>query len=303
MINNYNTYHKKIRLFLFFLTMVPTNISAKVRHINAIPWGFYAHKRINHLAVFTLPHPINLFYRRHLHEIEELAVLPDQRRYILDEEAARHYIDLDHYNIDSIRNTNWQQIIIKTPEDSLTKHGIVVWHIPIVYKRLVKAFVEKDSIKIIKLSAELGHYIGDAHVPLHTTSNYDGQKTGQSGIHGFWESRIPEILKENLEDWLGVAEYIPFIQKTAWQWVIESNQYVDILLLEEKKINKQFNPAKKYSFEQKAGNLIKNYSLDYTKAYHKALNNQVELRFRASIKHIGDVWYSAWLEAGQPNLE
>jgi hypothetical protein len=40
----------------------------------------------------------------------------------------------------------------------------------------------------------LGHYIGDAHVPLHTTSNYNGQKTNQHGIHGLWESRIPEQL-------------------------------------------------------------------------------------------------------------
>lgn len=303
MINNNNTFHKKLQLFLLFFCLSTIQMEAKVRKINGIPWGFYAHKKINNLAVFTLPNPLNLFFRRHLNQIEELAVLPDQRRYILDEEAARHYIDLDHYNIDSIKNTHWKQIDKIFPIDTLTKHGIVVWHIPIVYKRLVNAFVEKDSIKIIKLAAELGHYIGDAHVPLHTTSNYDGQKSGQSGIHGFWESRIPEILKEELEDYIGVAEFIPSIQKSVWEWVLESNKYVDILLKEEKKLNQQFHSSKKYSFEQKSGILTKNYSLAYTKAYHRALNQQVEKRFRLSIKHIGDIWYSAWLEAGQPNLE
>jgi len=303
MINNYNTYHKKMLLFLSLSYLSTINMEAKVHIINGNPWGFYAHKRINSLAIFTLPLPLNLFFRRHKYKIEEMAVLPDQRRYILDAEAARHYIDLDHYNIDSIKNTHWSQIEKIIPVDTLTKHGIVVWHIPIVYNRLVKAFAEKDSLKIIKLAAELGHYIGDAHVPLHTTSNYDGQKTGQSGLHGFWESRIPEILKEELEDFTGAAEFIPSVQKVVWQWVLESNQYVDILLKEEKKLNQIFRSSKKYSFEQKAGVLTKNYSLTYSKAYHKALNHQVEDRFRLSIKHIGDLWYSAWLEAGQPSLE
>lgn len=303
MINNYNTLLKKILLISLISCLSSNRTDADVRKNHTIPWGFYAHKRINQLAIYTLPHPIVTFYKRHLHEIENLAVLPDQRRYILDAEAARHYIDLDHYTIDSIKNTTWKQIEQRVAVDTLTKHGIVVWHIPIVYKRLVRAFTEKDTISIIKLSAEIGHYIGDAHVPLHTTSNYDGQKTGQSGIHGFWESRIPEILKEGLEDFVGVAEFIPSIQQAVWQWVLESNQYVDILLKEEKNIHQKFKSSKKYSFEQKNGILMKNYSLSYSKAYHKALNNQVENRFRLSIKHIGDIWYSAWLEAGQPNLE
>jgi hypothetical protein len=74
-------------------------------------------------------------------------------------------------------------------------------------------------------------------------------------------------------------------------------------LLEEKKLSEKFKPSEKYSFEQKGNTLVKNYSLKYAKAYHKVLNSQVENRFRLSIKHIGDLWYSAWIEAGQPNLE
>ena len=41
------------------------------------------------------------------------------------------------------------------------------------------------------------YYVGDAHVPLHTTENYNGKMTGQKGIHGFWESRLPEINADN----------------------------------------------------------------------------------------------------------
>jgi hypothetical protein len=52
---------------------------------------------------------------------------------------------------------------------------------------------EKNEAAILRLSADFGHYLGDLNVPLHTTMNYNGQLTGQEGIHGFWESRNPEI--------------------------------------------------------------------------------------------------------------
>ncbi|MGC6428813.1 MAG: hypothetical protein ACON4Y_05945 [Flavobacteriales bacterium] len=49
------------------------------------------------------------------------------------------------------------------------------------------------SEQILFICSDLGHYIADANVPLHTTINYDGQLTGQKGIHAFWESRLPEL--------------------------------------------------------------------------------------------------------------
>ena len=68
-------------------------------------------------------------------------------------------------------------------------------------QRLTKAFQDRDAKKIIQLSSEFGHYIGDAHVPLHTTENYNGQLTNQVGIHAFWESRIPELFADTEFDY------------------------------------------------------------------------------------------------------
>jgi hypothetical protein len=60
--------------------------------------------------------------------------------------------------------------------------------------RLTRAFKEHDRERILRYSADLGHYIGDAHVPLHCTRNYNGQLSGQHGIHGFWESRKGDFI-------------------------------------------------------------------------------------------------------------
>jgi hypothetical protein len=60
-------------------------------------WGFFGHKRINRIAVFTLPPEMFGFYKEHLEYLTDHAVDPDMRRYAVEGEAQCHYIDLDHY--------------------------------------------------------------------------------------------------------------------------------------------------------------------------------------------------------------
>ena len=60
-------------------------------------WGFFGHRRINRLAVFTLPPEMIGFYKKNIEYITEHAVDPDKRRYATRHEAVRHYIDIDHW--------------------------------------------------------------------------------------------------------------------------------------------------------------------------------------------------------------
>jgi hypothetical protein len=275
-----------------------------IQVVHAKPnWGFYAHKKINKLAIFSLPPPLVIFYKRHLDEIERMAVLPDQRRHSMDQEASRHYIDLDHYSIPQIKYRSWEEVSSSFSPDSLLSHGIVPWNILTYYKNLTYAFAKKDTNSIIKLSAELGHYVADAHVPLHTTSNYDGQKSNQVGIHSFWESKIPELLQDELDDWIGPATYIKEPLKACWEWILESHQILPLLFSEEKKLSNITPDSKKYIHRQRGMNLEKTYSPHYITNYHKRLDGQVETRYRSSIKHVADLWYSAWLEAGEPEFQ
>jgi hypothetical protein len=246
---------------------------------------------------------MNRLYKRHIRAIESLAVLPDQRRHSMDEEAARHYIDLDQYKLDAIQYLTYEKAIQAYSKDSLSLHGIVPWIIPTMKSRLKYAFLNRDTLQIIKLSAELGHYIADAHVPLHTTSNYDGQKTNQVGIHAFWESYIPEMLQGELETWANPAHYIADLQKETWDWILHAHGFVPNLLREEAKLNTSTKPQSKYVFVKKGTLLTKTYAPAYAKAYHIRLNHQIEHQFNESIQHIGNVWYSAWLEAGQPEFK
>lgn len=266
-------------------------------------WGFFAHERINRLAVFTLPPPMIGFYKKNIDYITEASVNPDRRRFFSPDEPPRHYLDLDHYGDTALYTMPrfWNEAVAKYSEDTLKAYGILPWHINRMYFQLREAFAVHDPARTLKLSAELGHYIADAHVPLHTTENYNGQLTGQEGIHAFWESRLPELYSNDYDFFVGNPEYFTSPQMAAWEAIESSNLCVDSVLVEEKKLAEKFG-ERKYSFETKGKQTLKVYSKEYAAAYHKILRGMVERQMRASIKCIASFWYTAWVDAGQPDL-
>lgn len=267
-------------------------------------WGFFAHRRINQLAIFTLPNEMVNFYKTANKYIVEHAVDPDKRRYIDTLEAPRHYLDVENYekNIDSIPE-KFNDALAKYGQKKLNESGIVPWQIQRTYYSLVKAFKTHDSLKILKYSADLGHYIGDAHVPLHTTHNHNGQLTNQHGIHAFWESRIPELFAAKYNFVVGKAVYIDDPLKAAWKIVKHSHSLLDSVLVFEAELNKTFPSDQKYSFSERNNVVLKQYSEAYSKAYQDKMNGMVEKQMHSSILSIGSFWFSAWVDAGQPTLK
>ncbi len=267
-------------------------------------WGFYAHRQINRLSVFTLPPDMIGFYKKNIQYITEASVNPDRRRFAVVDEAPRHYIDIDHFGDSAVYKMPrfWKEAVEKYSEDTLKAYGILPWHVNVMYYRLRDAFMVKDPTRVLSLSADLGHYIADAHVPLHTTENYNGQLTGQEGIHAFWESRLPELFSTRYDFFVGKAEHLNNPQLTIWKAIEHSNLLLDSVLMLEKSLAEKFG-EKKYSFETKGKQTIKVYSVEFSTAYHEALSGMVEQRMRGAIKMIGDFWYTAWVDAGQPDLK
>lgn len=267
-------------------------------------WGFYAHIRINRLAVFTLPAGLNRFYKANISYLSEHAVDPDKRRYADTAEAARHYLDVELYeaHIDSIPR-KWEEAVKRYGLVRLNQNGILPWQIQKSYCKLVDALKERDSLKILIYSAYLGHYLADAHVPLHTTQNHNGQLSNQLGIHAFWESRLPELFAKKYNYVVGQAMYIENPLKEAWKIITHTHKMVDTVLTFEARLNARFPAHRKYSFSERNNQVGRQYSLAYSKAFHDGMNHMVERQMRAAIHSIGSYWYSAWVDAGQPLLE
>src|SRR5690606_22672005 len=127
--------------------------------------------------------------------------------------------------------------------------------------------------------------------------------TGQKGIHGFWESRIPELLAEQQWDLLtSRAQYLDKPAAFIWDRVLESALASDSVLKIEKKLSQKFPADQRFSFENRNGAIIRQYSSAYTIAYDREMNGMVERRMRSAILAVASCWYTAWVNAGQPSL-
>lgn len=289
---------KKIIFFLVSISLFPNKATPY--------WGFFAHRKVNHHAVYLLPEPLLSFALKHHEYISEHAIDPDKRRHAVKGEAECHFIDLDRYswtheNIDSVLPKNWMQAVAKYGEDTLREHGIAPWNLKKQYYRLVSAFREKNLERLPKLMADFGHYLGDIHVPLHTTENYNGQLTQQTGIHGLWETNIPELFYPEYNKLFGPIQYVQDIDSLIWSVILGSHELTKKVFSAELETQREM-PLKR-SFVNRKSVINYRYSKSYTQHYSDKLGVMVEQQWRLSVFHLACLWYSAWVDAGQPNLE
>jgi hypothetical protein len=274
-------------------------------------WGFWAHQRINRAAVFALPEEMRRFYYNHIDFISEEAVMPDVRIYAINDkaEANRHYIDMEMLRTSPAEKLPaiWKDALVKYKDSLLQQSGILPWYIDSIMNKLTKAFRDKDKAYILFLSGDLAHYIGDAHVPLHTTVNHNGQLTGQRGIHSFWESFLTERFGADYNLYTGNAVFIQDTRQEIWRIIEGSHKLVDTVLAKHRTLNAEF-PADQVYQKDTSGNLMKNkfnqniYSIEYGRKYHEMLNGMVEKQMRLAIAATANFWYTAWVNAGKPNL-
>jgi hypothetical protein len=249
------------------------------------------------------------FYYNHNDYITEESVGPDQRKYTLKDkdEAPRHYIDIEDFNkpFDSIPRT-YQAAKDMFGEQLIKKNGSLPWYIQEVMDKLTKAFKEKRKADILLLSADLGHYIGDAHMPLHTSSNHDGQKTNQKGVHALWEARLPELFGESYNLHVEPAKFIPDVTAETWRMIAQTHSLADSVLAMEKKARTKISEAAMYESENGAPKKNKFnqsvHSKEFAKEFHTALNGMVERQMRRSIQVTANYWLTAWTNAGKPDL-
>jgi hypothetical protein len=195
----------------------------------------------------------------------------------------------------------------KYDEKFLTKNGILPWHIQELMSKLTKAFKDKRKNEILFIAGDLGHYIADAHMPLHTSDNHDGQNTNQKGIHSLWESRLPELFVKEYK--LNATEgiYLENVDKAIWELISDTHGLVEPLLAADKKLRTS-TPENKIFVIDAAGVVVKNkyggtlYSDTYATKFHAELNGMVEKQMKKAITVTASFWYTAWVNAGKPDL-
>lgn len=276
-------------------------------------WGFSSHRCIHDAAIQALPEPLHAYFKDNRSWLVAHAVDADLRKHAVVGESEKHFIDLDLYgfHLDSLRSCfpRDRKDAISTFGDSmLTANGTGPWNAIDTYYRLVDAFSEMNQPKILRYASDLGHYVADLHVPLHTTSNYNGAQTGQQGIHSLWETQLPEQFIESYNLTSGVhpnlpkAHYLKTPHDCIWQATFDSHHAVDSVLYFEDMLSRELGNTLTHAYIERGRTQQRMRSREFTTQYHQALNGQVERRMQRSIHSLSSLWYSAWVNAGQPNL-
>jgi hypothetical protein len=275
----------------------------------SLSWGIVGHERINKAAVMALPKPLQVFFYNHIDFITQESTVPDLRKYILQDKAEnpRHYFDMENFgSVDSFPKT-MVEAKKKYDEKFLSKNGTLPWHIQDMMAKLTNAFKEKRKSEILFIAADLGHYIADAHMPLHTSNNHDGQLTDQKGIHSLWESRLPELFVKDYKFTVAPAHYYEDVDKATWDMIHDTHSLVPVLLAADKGLRTSLGVNEIFVTDAQ-GAVVKNkyngvkYTDEYAGQFHTALNGMVESQMKKAVTATASFWYTAWINAGNADV-
>ena len=254
--------------------------------VSARAWGHAGHHLTTELAILTLPEPLRGYFRAHEAFLVEHSMDPDLwREQGRPGEGPNHFLDTDAFPDGIDRN---EEAHLKRYGAQAASKGRVPWRVAEFYRDLVTDFRDSDEA-LFEDAAALSHYVGDAHVPFHAAMNYDGQLTGQKGIHARWESVLVERNLEALRGSLAPApaHAVPDPVEFLFGILKDSFAAAPLALASDKAaLHPDGDP----------------YDGTYYEKLYAAEAERLKARLSAAATDIGSLWLSAWQEAGRPPL-
>lgn len=254
----------------------------------AYAWGPAAHQLVNSWAVETLPQPLRDYFQANRqflisHANDSAALLKTDKN-----ERGREYIYLDDYGRFPYLKLphSFDAAVKQYGKGHINKNGQLPWNIGKVSLALTEAMRAGNWDQAKLLAAELGFYVAEARDPFHTTLNYDGQLTNQTGI----AERFSTVLVNRFRNFFLFTPHdavkIQDPTEYAFGMVLESNTWVDNVLL-----------ADRRSVDDLPG-----YNDDYYDHFYSQVGSIIVRQLNDAAHDTGSYWYTAWLNAGQPQL-
>lgn len=270
-------------LLIVLLILLPLSVS--------LGWGAEGHKLISNKAMDLLPQEMNGFTKWQDY-ITTHSVDPDLRRDHDKSEAPKHYIDIDFYPefLNGKMIEDKAKLVAEYGDSTVTKMGLLPWATLNTYHNLVDAFKQRNKDKALLYASDLGHYVADGHQPMHAIMNYNGQMTGQKGIHGRYEtvmvdSNLAQINKDFRAE---SARYVNNPLKFIFSYITDANSVVNLLF-----------DADTYAYKRAKSHEDSEY---YRLLWFK-LKYITETQIENASRDFASLFYSAWVEAGKPAFD
>ena len=268
-----------------------------LRPVSVDAWGFNGHKFITDRAIDLLPQELRPFFQKFRTTIVEHSIDPDTYRTMgFAEEPPRHFLDMDAYGPFPFKDLphDYKEAVTKRGVDFVLKNGTVPWRAEEIYNRLRDAFKQlagpnpapfaRDDIKLF--SAVLSHYIADSHQPFHAALNYDGQLTGQQGIHSRFETELFDRFQDKLKIAPPPLAPIASAREFMFTTLTDSFTHVDAILAADR--------------DAIQGRTL--YDDGYFEKMFEKTGPIMEKRMSASMTGVASMITQAWTDAGKPAL-
>ena len=255
---------------------------------SALAWGPEGHRLVNNWAVETLPSEISGFFEANRQFLVEHANDPDEWIQKDRYERKRHYLYFDKYGLFPYLALphRFNAAVEKFGSGRVNRDGLLPWHVGEYSLRLTNALREQKWEEAKLAAAALGHYVADAHDPLHTTSNYDGQLSSQTGL----STRFGQTLIERYKNFMimrsALAVKIDDPTEFAFSMALEANTWVDNVLLADRRALVE----------------ARDYNEEYFDRLYGSAGPIAAQELNAAARDLGSYWYTAWLNAGRPAL-
>jgi hypothetical protein len=252
-------------------------------------WGEKAHRKINSSCVEFFPKELTLL-KIWAPVLADHGSDADSRKRNDPDEFVRHFIDIDLYDEFTTSGKiieNFDSLCTKYGRGVVMKYGTLPWVTDSTYQALVENFRKSDLEKAVLTAADLGHYVGDGFMPLHISGNFDGQLTGQKGIHRRYEETMIDQYISQVTIKPSHIGKVKNVQKYVFGYLYRNHVNNNLLL-----------QADKQALEISGGEYNDVY---YVKLWESTNQFTSNLLQEAS-KTLASLIYSAWLEAGKPTL-
>lgn len=221
--------------------------------------------------------------------LSEHASDADNRKRNDPSEGPKHYIDIDNYE-DFVTNgtipQSLEDCIAAYGADFVHDNGYLPWATLAMYDSVVHCMRRGDWNNVKRYAADMGHYVADGHMPMHLTKNYDGQFTGNKGIHARYEIDMIARYKDEIVYDGTPAQNIGDPRDYIFNYIYDNYPYMDSILI-----------ADDYASEMGNGNTSDQY---YMALWERTEYLTIKM-FQDASHALAELLYSAWVEAGRPS--
>jgi len=252
-------------------------------------WGEKAHRKINASCVEFLPKELNQL-KAWAPILADHGSDADFRKRNDKTEFVKHFIDIDNYDDFNRKHRieeDFETAYLKYGIEKLKKEGTLPWVTDSTYKALVQNFKTGNWSQAVLTVTDLGHYVGDGFMPMHITTNYDGQLSAQTGIHRRYEETMIDRHIDDIQFKSSISSKVENVQSAIFKYLYANHTYVNSLLV-----------ADSHAYKQ-AGN---RYNDIYFESLWEKTNLFTIQLLEESSKTLAGLIYTAWFEAGKPKI-